>query len=308
VNYHDLVIIGAGPTGLSAAIYTTREDISTVLYEKAAVGGLAGSTDMIDNYPGFPEGVSGLDLSEAMENQARRFGAEFMTGIEVKSITDEGKYKRIVTNEGEQFAKAILIATGSTYRKLGIPGEHEMTGRGVHYCATCDGPLYRGKRLVVIGGGNSAMQESLFLTKFAEEITMLVRGPELKGTEIIMEKTLSTPKIKVVYNVTPTEILSRAGKVAAVEGVSTGTDKTVRYGADGVFVFIGLYPNTEFLKRSVKLDHAGFVMTDKMFETSTQGVFAAGDVRHGATWQIASAVGEGVTAALMIREYLKDEG
>jgi thioredoxin reductase (NADPH) len=299
-SYHDLVIVGAGPTGLSAAIYTTREDISTLLVEKAAVGGLASITDKIDNYPGFPDGIGGLELATQMEAQAKRFGATFDVGVGVTSIADEGQYKRVETTEGTRMAKAVLIATGSSYRQLGVPGEKELIGRGVHYCATCDGPFYRDKRIVVVGGGNSAMQESLFLTKFSKDIVLLVRGTQLK--------VLSTPGIQVQFDVQTTEIVGHEGKVQAVEGIHKDTGKTVRFETDGVFVFIGLDPNTAWVKGSVELDQYGFVVTDRTFATSMPGVYAAGDVRSGATWQIASAVGEGVTAALMIREHLKDVG
>lgn len=307
-QYNDLSIVGAGPTGLSAAIYTTREDIKTVMYERKIVGGLAGITDMIDNYPGFPEGIGGIELAEAMEKQARRFGAEIKTGEEVIKITDEGKYKKVTTTTGEHNAKSILIATGSDYRKLGIPGEKEFTGKGVHYCATCDGPLYREKTLVIVGGGNSAMQESIFLTKFASKLVMLVRGNQLKGSEILIEKIKSMPQVEVHYNVTATEIRGDGGRVAAVEGINSVSGKTVEFVTNGVFVFIGLIPNTGWLKGIVDLDPSGFIITDKTFQTSMRGVYAAGDVRSGATLQIASAVGEGVTAALMIREYIKEEG
>jgi thioredoxin reductase (NADPH) len=306
--YNDLTIIGAGPTGLSAAIYTTREDIKTVIYDRSIAGGLAGITDTIDNYPGFPDGVSGIKLAEDMEKQARRFGAEIITGSAVTGIADEGKYKKITTSQGDHYAKSVLIATGSDYRKLGIPDEKDFIGRGIHYCATCDGPLYRGKRLVVIGGGNSAMQESIFLTKFASKIVLLVRGPILKGSEILIEKIKSLSNIEIHYNVSTTGIEQANGRISAVSGLNSQTGKPVEFDAEGVFVFIGLIPNTGWLKGIVELDQYGFIITDKTFQTSRPGVFAAGDVRSGATLQIASAVGEGVTAALMIREYLKEEG
>lgn len=306
-NYSDLAIIGAGPTGLSAAIYTTREDIKTTIFEKGIVGGLTGITDQIDNYPGFPDGVTGMDLADAMEKQARRFGAEFKVGVEVQAIVDEGKYKKLTTSEGVHYAKSVLIGTGSDYRKLGVPGEKELTSRGVHYCATCDGPLYRGKELIVVGGGNSAMQESLFLVRFASKITMLIRGEELKGTELLIDKVKSMPQIEIHSGFSTTEI-AKAGDKLTVEGTSAKQQKTVQFEADGVFVFIGLIPNTQFLKGIIELDEFGFVKTDKTFGSSMPGVYCAGDVRSGATLQIASAVGEGVTAALMVREYLKEEG
>lgn len=307
-RYEDLIIIGAGPSGLSAAIYTTREGVETVLLEKKIVGGQASITDTIDNYPGFPDGVGGMELSANMEKQARRFGAKIETGVDVTAIKDAGRYKRVSTLDGDRLARTVLIATGTDYRKLGIPGEKELISRGVHYCATCDGPFYKDKHIIVIGGGNSAMQESVFLTRFAQKITMLVRGPALKGSEILIRKIESLPNVEVFYNITSTALQAEAGKFKAVEAINTSTQKPVTFEADGAFVFIGLIPNTSFLKGSVELDEHGFVLTDKTFQTSLKGVFAAGDVRAGSTLQIASAVGEGVTSALMIREYLKEEG
>jgi thioredoxin reductase (NADPH) len=307
-NFHDLIVIGAGPTGLSSAIYTTREGIDTILLEKKIVGGQASVTDKIDNYPGFPDGIGGIELAANMEKQARRFGAEIETGVEVQAINDEGRYKRVATSRGDYLASAVLIATGSDYRKLGIKGEKELMGRGVHYCATCDGPFYKDKHIVVIGGGNSAMQEGIFLTRFAKKITMLVRDKTLKGSEILIRKVESLPQIDIIYNVNSTAFLSENGRLSGVEAVNTSTGKPLTIKADGAFVFIGLIPNTQFLKGSVDLDDHWFVMTDKTFQTSLKGVYAAGDVRSGSTLQLASAVGEGVTAALMIREHLKEAG
>jgi thioredoxin reductase (NADPH) len=302
---HDVVSIGAGPAALSAAIYTTREDLDTVLVEKGVIGGLAAITDQVDNYPGFPDGVTGMALAESLEKQAVRFGTKFEYA-EVIAIENRGDKKRIVTTSGEIFTKSILIATGSDWKKLGIPGEGEFYGRGVHYCATCDGPVYRDKRLVVVGGGNSAIQEAIFLTKFASHIDILVRGDSLRASEVLQhELPEHSDKITIHYNTKPIEVMGEAGKL--VQKVVAETDgKPVEFECDGVFVFIGLQPTTGFLKHSLELDEFGFVKTNEDLETSMEGVFAAGDVRSGATMQIASAVGEGATAALKIREYLKD--
>ncbi len=299
-------MIGAGPAALTAAIYTTREDIDTVLYEKGVIGGLAAITDWVDNYPGFSKGISGLDLSEELRLQAERFGADIRLG-EVTKIEDTGEYKKLETTDGEVKAKAVLIATGSDYKKLGIPGEKEYYGRGVHYCATCDGAFYRDKRLVVVGGGNSAVQEAIFLTKFATKIDLLVRSDVLRASEILQkELEKNKDKITIHYNVTSKEIVGEDKKVVKVMAKNTKEDKEVVFDTDGVFIFIGLLPNTGFLKTSdVKLDEVGMVLTDQYLETSMKGVFAAGDVRSGATMQIASAAGEGATAALMIRKYLE---
>lgn len=304
---HDVVMVGAGPTALAAAIYTTREDIDTVLFEKGVIGGLAAVTDWVDNYPGFPKGVSGLDLADGLREQAERFGADIRLG-EVMEIVDEGEYKKLVTTDGDIYAKAILVATGSDYKKLGIPGEMEYYGRGVHYCATCDGAFYRDKRLVVVGGGNSAVQEAVFLTRFSTHIDLLVRGDKMRASEILQQELdKHKDKITVHFNTTTDEIVGEEKFVTKVIGTDVKSGKKVEFKTDGVFVFIGLKPNTGFLSTSkVELDEIGMIKTDSNLQTNVPGVYAAGDVRSGATMQIASAAGEGATAALMMRKYLED--
>lgn len=299
-------MVGAGPTALAAAIYTTREDIETVLYEKGVIGGLASITDWVDNYPGFAEGISGLELGENLRKQAERFGAKIELG-EVLSIHKEKGGVRLETTDGPIRAKAVLIATGSDYKKLGIPGEAEYFARGVHYCATCDGAFYRDKKLVVVGGGNSAVQEAIFLTKYASHIDLLVRGPKMRASDVLQKELVKhNDKITVHLNTTTDEIVATDGKVVCVKGTRNRTE-AVRIDTDGVFIFIGLLPNTEFLHTSaIELDEVGLVKTNTRLETAISGVFAAGDVRSGATMQIASAVGEGATAALRIREYLDE--
>lgn len=306
---HDVIMIGAGPAALSAAIYTTREDIDTLLFERGVVGGLAAVTDWVDNYPGFPKGIAGLQLADELRQQAERFGAVIELG-EVLKITDEGQYKRLETTSGDMLAKAVLLATGSDYKKIGVPGEAEYYARGVHYCATCDGAFYRDKRLVVVGGGNSAVQEAMFLTRFASHIDLLVRGDKFRASEILqhdLEK--HKDKITVHMNTTTDEIVGEDGHVTKVVGTDKLAGKKVEFPTDGVFVFVGLKPNTEFLQSSaIALDEIGFVKSDDRLETGMPGVFVAGDVHSGATMQIASAVGEGATAALRIREYLDEHG
>lgn len=306
---HDVIMIGAGPSALAAAVYTTREDIDTVLLEKGAVGGLAAITDQVDNYPGFENGISGLELAEKLEKQAERFGADIRYG-EVSEITTHSDDHTVLVKTIEDTvykAKAVLIATGSDYRKIGVPGEAEYYGRGVHYCATCDGAFYRDKKLVVVGGGNSAVQESLFLTRFATHIDLLVRST-VKASEVLqheLQKAVDEGKITVHLGTSTDEIIGEDNRVIAVKGTKEG--KPIEFKTDGVFVFVGLDPNTGFLKSSdVKLDEVGFILTDQNLHTSMPGVFASGDVRSGATMQIASAVGEGATAALKIREFLED--
>ena len=304
---YDLVIIGAGPAALTAAIYTTREDINTVLYERGVVGGLAAVTDVIDNYPGFSNGVKGLDLAEDLRKQAERFGAKIELG-EITAIKDEGEHKRLQTDSGTDIlTRAVLIATGSDYNRTGIPGEEHYYARGVHFCATCDGAFYRDKRLVVIGAGNSAIQETIFLTRYASHIDILVRS-EVKASEVLIKELqpfIDSGKVSLQLGITPKEIIGDGQVVNKVIG-SNKDNQDVEFITDGVFVFIGLKPNTAFLAKSnVKLNSVGFIVTDANLETSVPGVFAAGDVRSGATMQIASASGEGATAALKIREYLE---
>jgi thioredoxin reductase (NADPH) len=302
VTENEVLMIGAGPTALAAAVYTTREDIDTVLYEKGVVGGLAAVTDWVDNYPGFAEGISGLDLAEGLNKQAERFGAKIELG-EVLGLEKKEDKVLVKTTDGDRLARAVLIATGSDYKKLGIPGEETYYARGVHYCATCDGAFYRDKRLVVVGGGNSAVQEALFLTKFASHIDLLVRS-KISASEVLVHELEKNDKITVHLNTVTDEIVGNDKGVTHVNVTKDGKPDKVE--TDGVFVFIGLKPNTSFLKdTAVELDEVGFVKTNEDLETAIPGVFAAGDVRSGATMQIASAVGEGATAALKIRKYLE---
>lgn len=304
-SVHDVITIGAGPTALTAAIYTTREDIETLVLDKGVIGGLAAITDWVDNYPGFPEGVSGLELAERLQKQAERFGTK-IDFVEVNSVKKNGKVIELDTTDGKLKAKAVLVATGSDYKRLGIPGEDEFYAKGVHFCATCDGAFYRDKKLVVVGGGNSAAQEAVFLTRYATHIDMLVRGPKMRASDVLQkEVSKHSDKITVHYNTTTDKILGKDGKVVSVEGTSEG--KTRVFTTDGVFIFIGLKPNTEFLDGSdIELDEIGLIKTDELLQTNVPGIFCAGDVRSGATMQIASAAGEGATAALNIRKYLEE--
>ncbi len=308
MKIHDVIMIGAGPSSLAAAVYTAREDIETLIFEKKIIGGLAAITDKVDNYPGFEEGIEGLQLAEKLQKQAERFGAEIELG-EVQSVTkqDDGTFV-LQTTSGEMKSKTVLIGTGSEWKKLGIPGEEEYYGRGVHNCATCDGAFYRDKRLVVVGGGNSSAQEALFLTKFASHIDILIRGDKWKASDVLVHEIENNDKITVHFNTTTDEIVGEEvdglPKITKVVGGQDG--KKVDFETDGVFVFIGLRPVTYFLEGSgVEMDEWGFVKTDQKLMTNVEGIFCSGDVRSGATMQIASAVGEGAAAALSIREYLE---
>ena len=304
-KHHDVIIVGAGPAALTAAVYTTREDIDTVLFERGVVGGLAAVTDKIDNYPGFPDGIEGLTLANDLQKQAERFGAVIELG-EVTAIGKDGELVKLETSSGPMTAKAVLIATGSDYKKVGAPGEIEYLSKGVHYCATCDGAFYRDKKLVVVGGGNSAVQETIFLTRFASHIDLFVRST-IKASDVLqheLNEYVKAGKVTIHLGTTTDEILGKDGFVNKVVGTKDG--KKIELETDGVFVFVGLMPNSQFLKETdIELDPVGFVVTDPSLQTKIPGVFAAGDIRSGATMQIASAVGEGATAALKIREYIE---
>lgn len=302
-----LAIIGAGPSALAAAIYTTREDIPTVLYEKGVVGGLAAITDKVENYPGFPSGVEGMILANQFQSQAERFGADIEFG-EVSSVKKLNNAIEIIVDNKPILADAVLIATGSSYKKTGMPGEDDFYGKGVHYCATCDGAFYRDKKIAVIGGGNSAIQEAIFLTRFASRIDLLVRS-KIRASDVLqkeLKKYIDEGKITVHLKTTPQKILSLEGKINGIE--INQEDDIKQLEIEGVFVFIGLNPNTEFLQGSgIELDEQGLIKTNSRLETNIPGIFASGDVRSGSTMQIASAVGEGASAALSIREYLESQ-
>lgn len=303
----NLAIIGAGPSALAAAIYTTREDIPTVLYERGVVGGLAAITDKVENYPGFPSGVEGMMLANQFQSQAERFGADIEFG-EVSSVKKLNNVIEIIVDNKPILADAVLIATGSSYKKTGMLGEDDFYGKGVHYCATCDGAFYRDKKIAVIGGGNSAIQEAIFLTRFASHIDLLVRS-KIRASDVLqkeLKKYIDEGKITVHLKTTPQKILSLEGKINGIE--INQEDNIKQLEVEGVFVFIGLNPNTEFLQGSgIELDEQGLIKTNSRLETNIPGIFASGDVRSGATMQIASAVGEGASAALSIREYLESQ-
>lgn len=306
VDEIDVVMIGAGPSALAAAVYTTREHIDTLLIEKGVIGGLAAITDKVDNYPGFADGIEGLKLAQEFQKQAERFGAKIELA-EVNGISRSGDRIVVSTSNGDVNAKAVLIATGSDYKKIGVPGEQEFYGRGVHYCATCDGAFYKDKKIIVVGGGNSAAQESLFLTRFSKDITILVRS-DWRASDVLVEEIEQHPNISVRKGWLTKEIVGKDGTVDSVVAEEKSTGKQEEIPTDAVFVFVGLKPNTGFLKDSdIELDEYGFVRTNHGLETAMQGVFASGDVRSGATMQIASASGEGATAALRIREYLEEQ-
>lgn len=322
-TYYDLIIIGGGPAGLTASIYASREGADTLLIERSGLGGQAGITVGLDNFPGFPEGISGQEFAERVTQQARRFGVEILQAQDVEKIEAENGYNEVYTSDGKHYhARAVLIASGASYRRLNISGEDDFIGAGIHFCATCDGPFYKGaKNIVVIGGGNSACEEGLHLTTFAEKVTLLVRGDKLTASQVAIDK-INEPasRVEVKFNVAVDSFEGENSKLKKIHFHDSATGEKDEIKPEAAFIFIGQKPNTEFAKDSVKTDKHGFILTghdlahnqsDKKygehlaFETSMTGVFAAGDVRHDSIKQVASAVGEGAAAAISIREFLK---
>ena len=306
-KYYDVIVIGSGPAGLTAALYLAREGKKTLVIEKGGLGGQAGMTQTIENFPGFDEGISGAEFAERLGRQARKFGVEILQAQEVKNISREGQYLCVETGDGESYGgKAVLLATGASYRRMGIPGEENLIGTNVHFCATCDGAFYKDKKVLVIGGGNSGFEEGLFLTNFAKQVDIVEFMPEVKASQILREKVAFMENMNVTVNHAVKELRGKHKLEAVlVEDRATGEVKEWTY--DGVFVFIGLTPNSHLLKDKANMDKWGFVQTKHM-QTSMEGVFAAGDVRADSTKQAASAAGEGASAAIAIREYLNEIG
>ena len=304
-SYYDLIIVGGGPAGLSTALYAAREGIETLIIERSAVGGQAGVTERIDNYLGFSEGIEGAELANQMRLHAERFGAEILPAQSVTGLSAMSDYRLIATESGDEYcSRAVLLAVGTRYRRLNVPGEEDFIGAGVHFCATCDGPFYKGQDMLVVGGGNSGVEEGLFLTKFANKVTVLERGERLGASQVLQETAAGNPKMEIRTSTVVEEFLGD-GRLSGVVIKDLNTGQTEEIHPGGVFVFIGLDPNTAFLKDAVDLDKWGFIKTFDNMQTSLQGVFASGDSRAGSTKQVASAVGEGAAAALMIRQYLE---
>jgi thioredoxin reductase (NADPH) len=309
-TFYDVVIVGAGPAGLTAAIYAAREGLDTLVIEKGAPGGQAGVTQIIDNYPGFDEGIAGEEFARRLANQARRFGAEILQAQEVTTLRANARYREVLTADGTCYAgSAVLIATGARYRRMNVPGEAELIGVNVHFCATCDGAFYQGKDVLVVGGGNSAFEEGLFLTKFASHVTIAAHGPDFKASTILQEAVAKRDDMNTVTDhAVQAFVVADDGRLAAVKVLDNQTGQVKAWHPDGVFVFIGVEPNSDFLPLEIERDRRGFVVTDQMMQTSLKGFFAAGDVRAGATAQVASAAGEGAAVALMMRDYLRTLG
>lgn len=299
---YDVVIIGGGPAGLTAGIYVKRAMLNAVLFEKMGVGGQIIVTDKVENFPGFLE-ISGADLAAKFEEQARKFGLEMKGMVEVDAIEDKGNIKIIKTTEGDIETKSVIIASGTTPKKLGAKGEIELTGRGVSYCATCDGFFFRDKDVVVIGGGDSAITEAIYLTKMAKKVIVVHRRDELRAEKINQEHAFSNPKISFIWDSVLEEIVGK-NIVEKVMLRNLKTNETSEVKTDGVFIYVGLIPNTAFA--NVKKDEWGFIIANAKMETSVKGIFVAGDCRVTPLRQIATAVGDGAIAAVSTERYLEE--
>lgn len=303
VSDYDLVIVGGGPAGLTAGLYAARAKLRTLLVEKLAPGGQAATTFMIENYPGFLEGISGPELTQAMEGQAKRFGLEIVSG-DVDHLSPKGQSWEVGWEEGKLLAKSVIVATGVESLKLGVPGEEELKGRGVSYCATCDGPFFRGQDVAVVGGGDSAVDEALYLTRFARRVYIIHRRNALRAVKVLQERAFQSEKIEILWDTVVVKVLGQTG-VEGLELKNLKTQAMQSLNVNGVFFYVGLRPLTEFLKGHVKLDNLGYVLTDENMAASAAGIFAAGDVRRKLLRQVATAVGDGATAAFAAERYLE---
>ncbi len=305
---YDVIIIGGGAAGLTAGIYLTRARMDTLLIEKMSPGGQAILTEVIENYPGFPQGITGPELMQKIEEQALRFGLKIEYGEVVKvEIKEEkqGKIKTVKTDNQEYKTLAIIVASGAEARKLGVPGEEELRGRGISYCATCDAPFFQNQKIVVVGGGDTAIEETLYLTKFAREIIIIHRRDRLRATKILQERVFSNKKINFAWDSTVIKILGQE-KVEGIliKKVKTGQEKEIS--CQGVFMFVGNLPNTKFLQGVIKLDDKGYIITDDNMMSSREGVYACGDVRKKILRQVVTACGEGATAAFAAEKYIEE--
>jgi thioredoxin reductase (NADPH) len=301
---YDLIILGGGPAGLSAGIYAARARLNALLVEKGVPGGQAAVTSHIENYPGFPDGVEGPELGQRMKDQALHFGLHLLTAS-VSKVTMDGESKQVHTDHGVFQARALVVATGAQSVPLGVKGELELRGRGVSYCATCDGAFFRDATVAVVGGGDSAIDEAIYLTRFAKEVIIIHRRNALRATRILQERALANPKIRVVWDSVVEEVVGEhVVQSLAVRNVKTGARSDLA--VDGVFVYVGQRPNTEFLGDTLKLDERGYIIANVELETSALGVFAAGDVRAKTLRQVITACGDGALAAVNADKYLQE--
>lgn len=301
---YDVVIIGAGPAGMTAAVYASRANLSTVMIERGIPGGQMANTELVENYPGF-DTILGPELSTKMFEHAKKFGAEYAYG-DVTEVIDGPEYKTIIAGKKEYKTRTIIISSGAEYKKMGIPGESELGGRGVSYCAVCDGAFFKQKELVVVGGGDSAVEEGIYLTRFAEKVTIVHRRDELRAQKILQDRAFANDKIDFIWNTTVKEINEENGKVGNVTLVSTVDGTESQYKTDGVFIYIGMDPLTTPFKNLGILNDNGYVVTNDKMETSVPGIFAAGDVRDKMLRQIVTATGDGSIAAQSAQHYIEN--
>lgn len=303
---YDTIIIGGGPAGLSSAIYSSRARLKTLLIEKAGCGGQIAITDQLENYPGFESGINGFELAVKMEKQARAFGTEIFYG-EVLSIETENKLKKVILSEQTYVAKTIIIAAGANFKKLNVKGERDFIGRGVSYCATCDGPFFKNKEIAVVGGGDSALQEALYLTKFASKVNLIHRRNEFRAAKILQEKVESERKINIILNSIVNEI-SGEQTIKKIKLENVQSREVSELDVSGVFIFVGWQPNTNFLVQSkISLNENGYILTNDDMQTSAEGVFACGDVRKKLLRQVITAAGDGATASIAAQHYIESQ-
>jgi thioredoxin reductase (NADPH) len=301
---YDVIIIGAGPAGLSAAIYAARSGMKTLVLEKGIVGGQITVTEEVENYPGFENGITGYELTEIMKKQAERFGAEFVDA-EVAEVGLEGRCKIIGTHEQEYRAKSVIFCSGAHPRRLNVPGEERLTGRGVSYCATCDGALYRDKVVAVVGGGDSAIEEALFLTRFAKKVYVIHRRDELRAQYIIQQRAFKNPKMEFIWDTVLQEVKGE-NKVEELELYNRKTEKVSFLKVDGLFIYVGILPSTGLLESRLNLDPAGFVITDEYMHTNIPGIYAAGDIRSKVLRQVVTATSDGAVAAWSAEKWIEE--
>ncbi len=303
---YDVIIIGGGPAGLTAGLYTSRARLSTLLLEKGIVGGQIANAELVENYPGFPEGIGGFELGQLLQQQATKHGLETLFA-EARGIEFQGVDKAVKTAQGDFIAKAIIIAGGSEYRRLGVPGEEELIGRGVSFCATCDAALFKGQVVAVVGGGDTALTDALFLSKFASRVIVIHRREELRASKILREKAFADPKMEFIWDTVVEEIQGQGHiRRLKLRQVKNGERSSLEVAA--VFVCVGLKPNTAYLEGILRLDDIGHIITNELMETDRPGVFAAGDIRHNSARQAVTAAGDGATAALSAGKFLKEQG
>lgn len=303
VTEFDVVIIGGGPAGLAAGLYAARARHRSLLLEKGVIGGQIALTELVENYPGIPS-VNGFDLAQTMHKQAEDHGLETRYE-EVTEIEQRDRKWRLATAAGDILTKALILTAGAEYNKLGVPGEERLTGKGVSYCATCDAAFFKGQEVVVVGGGDAALDEGLFTTRFADKVTIIHRRDQLRASRILQDRAFANDKIDFVWNTVVTEIVGEE-QVEAVKLKNVETGKESTFPTAAVFVFIGQHPNTDFLEQLVETDVRGHVLVDDWMRTKLPGLFAAGDVRQNSARQVASSVGDGVTAAIAADHYISD--